>query len=182
MLTRNFIFTVLLSFTFFPKVSLAQIKDIPVKDTVAFLTSFFNSSTGKLLYFENGKINNQNQYFTTDFEIKDCEITSTVKLIVTNSKGVITNKYTLYYKIPLSQIDEITTETKKDTSVQHIGTPLFLASKNRKYVIHYKMIEDHTERIEADDYYNESTLWCTNVQCMQVIKLLRDLCQKCTVK
>lgn len=105
-----------------------------------------------------------------------------VNMTVSNLKDTATSRYTLYYTIPLGDIEEILTEAKADSTIKYQGAPLFFITRKRKLSIHYKMVEDLTGRIEADSYYNESTLWRTGTERKQVITVLKDLCKKCAGK
>lgn len=169
-------------FLLFPSLTNAQLKDIEVKDTIGFLTPHLQSSVGHKVFYENGKQRHANRYYVKSVVIKDCMLDAVVNMSVSNLKDTGTFRYTLYYTIPLGDVKDIVTETKADSTSKYLGAPLFFTTKEGKLAIHYKMVEDLTGRIEADSYYNESTLWRIGPERQQVITVLKDLCKKCAAK
>lgn len=169
-------------FSFFTGTINAQLKDVEVKDTIGFLIPHLKSSVGHKLFYKNGKQGHDNRYYVRSVIIKDCVLDAVVNLAVSNLKDTATFRYTLYYTIPLGDIEEVATETKADSTSKYLGAPLFFTTREGKLAIHYRMVEDLTGRTEADSYYNESTLWRIGPERKQVITLLKDLCKKCASK
>lgn len=160
----------------------AQLKDVLIKDSVAFLMPHLKASIGTIVFYEKGVYDHENRYYMKEVVIKDCMLKAIVNMTVSNTRDTSMIRYTLYYTIPLGDVAEIATTNKTDSTRKYFKAPLFFTTVDRKLSIYHKMVEDHTDRVEGEGYFSEAFLWRISHEREQVITVLKDLCKKCAVK